>query len=65
MLFEKAHILSKFLQLPNNNVVQALELCHVTIMDLTEMKNNYAEIYEEAKKICEEEEIEKYLFKFK
>ena len=58
LLFEKTHILSKFLQLLNNNVVQALELCHVTIMDLTEMKNNYAEIYEVAKKICEEEEIE-------
>jgi hypothetical protein len=37
LLFEKTHILSKFLQLPNNNVVQALELCDVTIMDLNEM----------------------------
>jgi alpha-galactosidase/6-phospho-beta-glucosidase family protein len=30
----------------------------VTIMDLNEMKKNYSEIFEIARKICEEEDIE-------
>ena len=33
LLFEKTHILSKFLQKPNANIVQALDLCDITIMN--------------------------------
>ena len=61
ILFEKTHMLSKFLQMPNNNIVQALELCDVTILDLNTMKNNYIEILESVKKICEEEYIDTVL----
>ena len=50
LLYEKTHVLSKFLQLPNKNIVQALELCEVTIMDLNAIKNNYEQIFESAKK---------------
>jgi hypothetical protein len=38
VLFEKTHILSKFLQKPNNNIVKAVELCDITIMELEQMK---------------------------
>ena len=61
ILFEKTHMLSKFLQMPNNNIVQALELCDVTILDLNTTKNNYIEILESVKKICEEEYIDTVL----
>ena len=54
-------MLSKFLQMPNNNIVQALELCDVTILDLNTTKNNYIEILESVKKICEEEYIDTVL----
>ena len=58
LLLENTHILSKFLELPNNNVVQALELCDVTKMDLNCMKTKYAEIVKNTNKICEEENMD-------
>jgi len=61
ILFEKTHMLSKFLQMPNNNIVHALELCDVTIMDLNTLKNNYDEILESVKNKCEEENIDTVL----
>ena len=39
-------------------MVQALELCDVTKMDLNCMKTKYAEIVKNTKEICEEENID-------
>jgi hypothetical protein len=59
LLFEKTHILSKFLQKPNANIVQALDLCDITIMNLEQMKENcFDEIISECKIICEDANIE-------
>jgi hypothetical protein len=58
VLFEKTHILSKFLQKPSNNIVKALELCDITIMELEEMKSiAFVKIFNECKSICEQEDI--------
>ena len=58
MLFEKTRMLSKFSQSSNINIVQAVEICDLTIMDLTNVKNNYNEIYDKSSKSCNEENIE-------
>ena len=59
LLFEKTYILSKFLQKPNSNIVHALDLCDVTIMNLQQMKeNSFDEIIKECTSICQEENIE-------
>ena len=58
-LFEKTHILSKFLQTPNTNIVKALDLCDSTLMDLKQMKEtSFHKIFSECKSTCEKEEIE-------
>ena len=58
VLFEKTHILSKFLQKPSNNIVKALELCDITIMELEEMKSiAFVKIFNECKSIIEQEDI--------
>ena len=59
LLFEKTHILSTFLQKPSNNIVKALDLCDLTIMELKEMrKRSFVEIFEDCESICNQEEIE-------
>ena len=46
-------MLSKFLQKPYANKVQALDLCDVTIMNLEKMKDDcFDEIISECKIIC-------------
>ncbi len=58
MLFEKTQMLSKFSQSSNINIAQAVEICDLTIMDLTNVKNNYNEIYEKnSRKSCNGENI--------
>jgi hypothetical protein len=55
----KKHIYCLFLQKPNSDIIKALELCEVTVMNLQEMKINcFDEIIKDCTIICEQENID-------